>query len=120
MLYENTIKRESSLSENEKVLSAYERVLINEAIGNLEVKEISEASWIDAAKKVAKDHQMIYINPKTSKTSDEKKKGFVILDATTANMLVNIANALSKETNQKFTSMPLAQAIDIGWKLIKK
>lgn len=91
-------------------MSRLERYL-GEAKGN---------GWIEAARKVVKEHQYVHINPKTNDISDEKKKGYVILDATTANMLVQIADALSKTANEKFTSMSLAQAIDIGWKLVKK
>ena len=87
-----------------------QKYMINEA----------KANWLEAARIVLKKHQMVYINPKTGKTSEEKKLGFMVLDAVTANMLVTIADALSKEANEKFTSMPLLQAVDIGWKLIKK
>lgn len=84
------------------------------------LNEKKEGGWLAVAREVVKNHQMIYINLKTNATSDEKKAGYTVLDATTANMLITIADALSKETNQKFTSMPLANAINIGWKLVKK
>ena len=85
-----------------------------------ESTQLSEGKWLDVAKQVVKKKQFVYINPKTGKTSDDKKKGFIILDMTTANMLVQIADALKKETSEKFTSMPLIQAVDIGWKLVSK
>ena len=82
--------------------------------------EKKESGWLPIARKVVKDHSMVYIDPKTNNTSEDKKRGYTILDATTANMLITIADALSKESNQKFTSMPLSNAVTIGWKLIKK
>jgi hypothetical protein len=81
--------------------------------------ELYEASWLDAARKVVKNHQMLYVN-KNGKVSEDKKSGYMMLDATTANMLVTIADALKKETSEQFTSMPLDKAVNIGWKLIKK
>ncbi len=97
------------MSEEAIDVSDLDEYLLNEGKGG----------WLEVARQVLKKHQMVYINPKNNETSDEKKRGFVILDATTANMLVTIADALSKESNEKFTSMPLANAINIGWKLIK-
>jgi len=84
------------------------------------LNEKKESGWLAVARNVVKKHSMVYINPKTNDISDDKKKGYIILDATTANMLVTIADALSKESNQKFTSMPLSNAVTLGWKLIKK
>ena len=119
-LYEKIIQRNpSGSSENQKILSAYDSMLMTEVVDRLNVDLLSE-TWIKAAREVLKKHSMVYINPKTNKTSEDKKKGFIVLDAVTANMLVTIADALSKEANQKFTSMNLVQAVDIGWKLIKK
>jgi len=84
-------------------------------------QDLSEGKkWLDAARQVVKNHQMVYINPKNNDISDEKKRGYTILDATTANMLVQIADALSSTSKEKFTNMSLAQAISIGWKLVSK
>jgi len=78
-------------------------------------------SWLDAARKVVKEHQFVYINPKNNDISDKKKKGYIALDAVTASMLTQIADALKDVKNKEhFTSMPLLQAVDIGWKLVKK
>lgn len=80
-------------------------------------------SWLDAAKWVVKHHQFVYINPKNNDFYEghDKKKGYIILDATTANMLVQIADALKDVKNkEKFTNMPVHQAVDIGWKLVKR
>jgi len=119
-LYESTIDRgTTNRNDNEKILSAYDIILMNEAIERMDI-QLSESKWIDVARKVVKDKSYVYINPKTGKTSKDKKKGFIVLDMTTANMLVTIADALKKETSQQFTSMTLSQAVDIGWKLIKK
>jgi hypothetical protein len=85
-----------------------------------ESTQLSEGKWLDVAKQVVKKKQFVYVNPKTLKTTDDKKKGFIILDMTTANMLVQIADALGDVNREKFTSMPLIQAVDIGWKLVSK
>lgn len=77
-------------------------------------------SWLDAARKVVKEHQFVYIDPKTNDISDKKKKGYIALDAVTSNMLVQIADALKDVNKEKFTNMPLLQAVDIGWKLVKR
>ncbi len=78
------------------------------------------AGWLDVARKVVKDHQMVYINPKNNKTSEDKKKGFTILDATTANMLVQVADALGKVNHQKFTGLSLTAAVNLGWQVVKR
>ena len=90
---------------------------MNDIIKNIS-SELSE-SWLEIAKKVVKEKQMVYINPKTLKTSEDKKRGFMVLDAMTANMLVTIADALSSINKEKFTKLPLLQAVNLGWKLIK-
>jgi len=82
-----------------------------------------EKGWIDAARDVVKKHQFVYIDPKTNQFSSEekfKKKGVIVLDAVTANMLVQIADALNPSNRKKFTGMNILQAVDIGWKLVKK
>jgi len=86
---------------------------------DVKLNEKKESGWLPVARKVVKDHQMVYINPKTNDVSDDKKSGYTILDATTANMLITIADALSKVNQEKFTSMPLTGAVNIGWKLVK-
>lgn len=83
-------------------------------------KVLSSTGWLDIAKEVVKEGQMTYINLKTLKTSEEKKKGMVILDATTAAMLVNIADNLTGEVKKKFTSLPLDKAINVGWQIMRK
>lgn len=78
-------------------------------------------NWLDAARKVVKEHQFVYINPKNNDISDKEKGGYIVLDAVTASMLTQIADALKDVKNkEKFTNMPLLQAVDIGWKLVKK
>lgn len=82
---------------------------------------VEKKSWLDAARQVVKQHQFVYINPKTNEISDKKKKGFIALDAVTAGMLTQIADALKDVKHKEhFTSMPLLKAVDIGWKLVKK
>jgi uncharacterized membrane protein len=119
-LYEDIVSRNATYrDENDKILSAYDKMLMNEAIDRIDI-QLNEAKWLDIARKVVKDKQFVYVHPKTLKIVEDKKKGYVVLDMTTANMLVTIADALKKETREKFTSMPLSQAVDIGWKLISK
>jgi hypothetical protein len=119
-LYEDIVSRNATYrDENDKILSAYDKMLMNEAIDRIDF-QLSEEKWIDAARQVVKNHQYVYINPKNNKVSDKKKSGFIILDGVTANMLVKIADALGKVNQEKFTSSPLLQAVDIGWKLIRK
>ena len=78
-------------------------------------------TWLDVARKVVKEHQFVYINPKTNDVSKDKKKGYIALDAVTAGMLTQIADALKDVKNkEKFTNMPLLQAVDIGWKLVNR
>ncbi len=82
-------------------------------------RALGNKSWLSIAEKVVKEHQMVYVNPKTLAVSDKKKRGFTILDATTANMLVKIANALKPESREKFINAPLDKAVRIGWQMIK-
>lgn len=85
----------------------------------LEATLAEAKSWLDAAEYVKKNHSMVYINPKTNDYTEDKKKGYTILDATTAGMLTMIHDALSGSSQKKFTSMNILQAVDIGWKLTK-
>lgn len=83
----------------------------------------AKKNWLDAAKWVVKNHQYVYIHPKTNDFYEghDKKSGYIILDAVTAGMLTQIADALKDVKNrEKFTSMPLLQAVDIGWKLVQR
>ncbi len=90
------------------------------------LNEKKETGWLPVARKVVKEKSYVIINPKTNDISydkeglPKKKTGYVLLDLTTANMLVTIADALSKESNEKFSSTPLLNAVKIGWQLVKK
>jgi hypothetical protein len=76
-------------------------------------------SWTDAARWVVKNKQMVYINPKTNDTSEDKKKGYIVLDAMTANMLTKILDNVSGDVKKKFSNLNLLQAVNIGWKMVK-
>lgn len=47
-------------------------------------------------------------------------EGAVVLDLVTAGMLVQIHDALSPTNREKFASMPLTKAVDVGWKLVAR
>lgn len=42
----------------------------------------------------------------------------VVVDVVTANMLLTVHDALNDENKAKFASMPLAAAVELGWKLV--
>lgn len=67
---------------------------------------MSEQSWIDAATRIVERHQY------------EKVDG-VLLDATTANALMTVDRALSAANRERFRAMPLVQAVNVAWKLLK-
>jgi len=90
---------------------------INERIN--EYLDEAKKSWVDIARNVVKTSSYVYVNSKLD-TSDDKKAGYFILDMTTANMLVQIADALSDVSREKFTSLELKKAVDLGWKLVSK
>ena len=85
-----------------------------------DLNEANDQGWLEVARDVLDKKQYVYINPKNNAMSDDKKKGFIILDLQTANMLVTIADALKDVNKQKFTSMPLIQSVNLGWKLLGK
>ncbi len=62
-------------------------------------------NWIDVAKRVVDNHQFEEIDN-------------IILDAQTAGMLVAVHDTLSPETRNKFVSLSLPEAVEIGWKLV--
>jgi len=44
----------------------------------------------------------------------------VVLDAQTANMLVQVFDALSPKNQAKFEAMDLAEMVDVGWKVVER
>lgn len=75
-------------------------------------------SWLDTARRVVERHQYEKVDAITGEP--RKGKGTVLLDATTANMLVNVADALSPANRERFEGMELVRAVDIGWKLVTR
>lgn len=43
----------------------------------------------------------------------------VFMDATTANMLVRVHDALNEENRAKFLALPIRKMVAVGWKLVK-
>ena len=43
----------------------------------------------------------------------------VTMDATTANMVVTVYDALKPENQERYISRPMIQMVDIGWQLVK-
>ena len=60
--------------------------------------------WIDLARKVVEEKQAQY---------DDSLS--VLLDLTTASMLVEVHDALNEKNREKFASFTLLKAVEIGW-----
>ena len=95
----------------------------------MDVWSSKTASWIDGARRAAGGaFQMSRpdgtITPPSEGdwTDDEINPGSdsIVLDMTTASMLVQVYEALSPANQAKFDAMPLTKAVDIGWKLVSK
>jgi hypothetical protein len=93
-------------------------------------------TWLDAARRVVANKQYEVINPTTGEPvptewvpdDDDtvhgeklvaKNDDGVLLDGTTANLLVQVHDALGEEARAKFLSMDVVRAADISWKLVK-
>jgi len=68
---------------------------------------VSSADTIEVARRIVQNHQA------------EEVEG-TLLDATTANMLVQVHDALSPNNQQKFTAMSLGEMVGIGWELLER
>jgi hypothetical protein len=68
---------------------------------------VAVESWLADAQGVVTHHQHI-----------EVASG-VLLDATSANMLLTVHAALSPANQAKFEAMDLLTAVQVGWKLVK-
>lgn len=69
-------------------------------------EKVSPKEREEAIRRIVKNHQY------------EKIEGQTI-DATTANMLVQIMDNLNKQHKEKFITLPILQMVDLGWKLVK-
>jgi hypothetical protein len=60
-------------------------------------------------KRVVKEHQYIVV---------VENKHRVLLDATSANAILTVRNALNNEHKKKLDSLPIYKQADIAWKLV--
>lgn len=77
-------------------------------------------SWLETARRIKERHQYESVDAITGAPAPEDANGAVLLDATTASMLCAVADALTPANREKFDSMALVRAVDIGWKLVTK
>jgi hypothetical protein len=83
-------------------------------------KESKKMSWLSVCQKVVDEKSYKYINENTyEELTSPNKKGTIIIDVVTANMLLKVVNALSEKNRLNFLSFPLLKAVNVGWKLIE-
>jgi len=81
--------------------------------------------WIEAARYVVNNKQAVTVDIATNKITNKrpsgksKKPGQVILDLFTANMLVNIYDAINDKNKKMFGELNIIKAVNVGWKLVK-
>jgi hypothetical protein len=83
-------------------------------------------TWLEIAKKVVDNGSYTYVNINTNEevshedTSEDyvEDGDVVLLDMTTANMLVTVVGALNEGNRQMFTSLPIYKAVKVGWALL--
>ena len=75
-------------------------------------------SWLPLAEKVVKNHQFLFVDSKNEVIEGHKGCADIILDATTAGMLVTITKKLSEKHLNDFVHLPLNKAVNLAWKLI--
>jgi len=87
---------------------------------------------IELCEKVKREWQFLTfkVNPKNNKDysvvkdrvleeDPEEHKGKHILDATTANTVIQVRDALNDKNKIKFESLGIFQMIDLTWKVVK-
>ena len=80
---------------------------------------MGETTWLPTARKIVEERQYQYVHPVTGAIMEEEEEGSVLLDGFTASMLVQVYDALQKPSNrEKFASLPLLKAADVGWRLV--
>lgn len=65
------------------------------------------APRIDRLRRIVEEHQAARVEGK-------------VVDATTANMLVSIHDALNEKNRAHFLALPLPKMVALGWKLVSK
>jgi len=80
-----------------------------------------EPAYITAAKQVVKEHQYTALDADTGAKVAENEPNAVILDATTANAMVKVWDALKPNQQKKLTEKPVSlyRYIDFAWKVVK-
>lgn len=63
-------------------------------------------TWLEDARRVVEQHQHVEV------------EAGVLLDATSANMLLTVHEALSPANQAKFEAMDLLTAVQVGWELV--
>ena len=79
---------------------------------------------LEVCQKVCNEHQChnirVFKGELQAQPWDGNKKGWTILDATTANAFVCVYNHLRQDQKEKLLGMEPFRALDIAWKTLKK
>lgn len=76
--------------------------------------------WMDVVDRVCSEHQARFINRADGRMCAKRHKGSVLLDAVTASMLQTVDRGVKDPTFRAvFRSLPLMQAVNVGWKMVK-
>ena len=78
-------------------------------------------AWIDAqlrAKAEAKETRIVVLRRILKNKQHEKIDG-VLVDTTTASLLVKVYDSISKPNQAKFDRIPLKKLVDFAWSLTK-
>lgn len=83
--------------------------------------------WLAAARDVLARNGFHTIDVDTGEPVETQWEGdevvndnAVVLDLVTAGMLTQVYDALGPRNQEKFGSMPLLKAVDVGWKLVTR
>lgn len=91
-------------------------------------------SWLEAARQVLEQKTFLTVDTTTAQPVEtvwgaEDEQGMeevvgpedaVVLDLFTASMLVQIYDGLGEANKARFLAMPLPNAVDFGWRLLKR
>ena len=76
-------------------------------------------SWYRVAKSVVEEHSYKHVDVTTNEEVPKETRNSQILDATTANMLIQVYEALGGANREKFSTLPIIKAVNLGWKLCR-